>query len=231
MAENVEQPVASSVTDETVVNEVPASEPAVEAAPAPEKAPQVPEISEPNRNKRSAANRIAELVARSKEADARAEAAERRAREAEYAARANQGYAQAQPGDEDPLVSELRAQRAMIAKLAEDTAYARDARQREEFWSANDHVSDDVIEAVEGRLAEFRSNGLDKVKREDLLYYELGKRRYPEIQAATKKAAATPAVNRVAIVEGGSTAPRSAVKSPEDMTLAELREFMKDKTF
>lgn len=232
MAEqDVEQPGTSSVPDEAIAQdtvETPAPEPQEAALEA---APEAPA-------KRGAKQRIQELVTeRNAERMAR-EAAERRIRELEYAA----PHTQSAPVDEygDPLVAEVRQMRSMLEQVQRETAYARDARQREEFWSDHDYVADEIVEAVETTLTEFRSKGLNAVKREDLLQYEIGRRELPNLRKRMKAPAFTPPVNRVAVVEGGASAPATkSSKRLEDMTPAELnalpleklRELMKDVTF
>lgn len=230
MADNIEQPADTSpaeVNTQYTAPQDPAPEVAAEAAPeAPAPAPAP---------KGGAKERIAHLVSeRNAERQARLEY-ERKVAEYERqlaAYQQSQAQAQADPYADDPFMQRLRAIEARQEAMARDTAYAKDMRAREEFWRQHDFVSDDVVEAVETQLEDFRSRGLDKIRREDLLAYQIGSRELPNLQRKVKQPAATPSVNRVAVVEGGSTAPKSSgSKSPEDMTLAELREWMKGKTF
>lgn len=238
MADNVEQPVTTSVTDEVAAQEAPVAttEAAVPETPAP--------VEEPkgNRSKSIPRPRFDEVVAERNELRAKADAEAKRARELEAylqslqappAASQDAGY-----GD-DPLYAEVRQTRQMLAELKRDQEYMRDARQREEFWREHDYVAEDVIEEVETALSEFRSKGLTAVKREDLLDYAIGKRERPNLAKRTKQPAAVPPVNRVAVVEGRPSAVPAPSKRIEDMTPAELnalpleklRELMKGKTF
>lgn len=225
MAEDIEQPEAASAPDEVNAPAVPSPE---DAAPA-DAEEAAPEQEAPKPPKSGARERIAQLVAdRNRESQARAEA-ERKAQEYERRLQQLQTPVAEDPYADDPFARELLTQRAMLEEMRRDTAYVKDVRAREEFWAAND-VAPDLVEAVETQLADFRARGMDKIRREDLLAYQVGSRELSRMKTKVKQPA--PPVNRVAVVEGGATTrPPSGSKNPEDMTLAELREYMKGKTF
>ncbi len=228
MAEDIEQPGVSSTPDEVIAQEVPSPD----AAPA-DAVETAPEPEAPKPTKGGARERIAQLVAeRNREAQEKAAAL----REAEEYRQQLDAYKRAprqeDPYAEDPFMQELRAQRAALEEMKRDNSYVKDVRAREEFWNEHGYVADEIVEAVETRLSDFRAKGMDKISREDLLKYEYGNQQLSQLRTKVKAPAPTPAVNRVAVVEGGATArPQSGSKNPEDMTLAELRVWMKGKTF
>jgi hypothetical protein len=228
MAEDIEQPGVSSTPEEVIAQEVPSPD----AAPV-EPVETAPEAEAPKPQKSGAKERIAELVAdrnreRQEKAEARREAEAYRERLAAYerSQQAPDEYAN------DPFMQELRAQRAQLEEMRRDNSYVKDVRAREEFWSDHSFVDPEIVEAVETRLSDFRAKGMDKISREDLLKYEVGNQQLSSLRTKVKAPAPTPAVNRVAVVEGGATArPQAGSKNPEDMTLAELRVWMKGKSF